>query len=224
MLADFPASTTKRRFSLVAQCMALIAMVCLLAACAAGPVRPALADARAERFAALYVQTLPLDKLVESIRENDPRWPLQSTKTPVSDQQLQCVRARLTPASVRTSLHGKALAYAAAHPDSIDKDIQALDSGLAAFMGSAFSAAVQEKSGRKAARPEFTAQQMRSVFAVLFEDDYAALRKALYLDGLAQSMASGGRTSFQSGEMMGARLFAPMLLDAVAQCKVDISF
>lgn len=211
-----------RALALVGACAAA------LAGCANVGQQPSAAnEAQVQRLGQLFEQTLPVRGMVSQLLQTEPRWPFQHSDK-IQPAELACVRAELAPEKVTVQQREDARRYAKAHPERLAQDIELLESGAASamhalMMSGAKAGGSQSAAGRSKASKvmkSLSAQQKQALLQLLFNPDYADLRKAMRIDFIPEAMFN--RTdAYRQGSKVGAGLMLPPLLQAMQKCRVS---
>ncbi|MDR2129525.1 MAG: hypothetical protein LBP52_10760 [Burkholderiaceae bacterium] len=210
---------------------ALLGGVALLAAgCAQTPgaVDAQVDEVQARRMGIMFTTALPMGEIVRRIAAQEPRWPFQGSKgaRQVSDAQVACVRAELTPEKISERQMQDARKYLAQHPQRAARDLQLLESGAAQTLGAfILSGATDQKS---AANPKVSADEAKAMMELMIEPENQALREAMRLDSLSEAMFPSTPQSSnprQRGRNAGrdasvALMYKP-LFAAMSKCGLD---
>lgn len=209
--------------------VAAVAVVMLLAGmagpCWAQASTSVVADARVQRLGDLLVEAVPFGPLLDVQAARDPTWPLKSKASAVTPGQLACLRNEMSSAGYRRAKLEDARQFAAAHPDSVDQDIDLLDGGAALVAGKFIRAGVAgAESGTpvdtKTVMRTVTAQQASSFMTFMLEPKYAALRD---LTGLSDmfDMSKSAAENRHMGEQKGASIMMKFMFRAMGNCNVS---
>lgn len=200
-----------------------------LAGCASMGQKPSSAsEVQVQRLGALFEQTLPVSDVVKQLLQTEPKWPFHRSSK-IRPAELSCVRAELAPEKVTVQQREDARRYAKAHPERLAKDIQLLESGAAealnalimagARKGERQSASAAERNKVREVMKNLSARQKQAMLQLLFNPDYADLRKAIRIDFIPEAMFNRA-DAHRQGARVGAGLMLPPLMLAVQKCQV----
>lgn len=211
-----------RMLALVGACAAA------LAGCASTRQQPQVSEEQVQRLSALFTQTLPVSDAVKQLLQTEPKWPFQHSSK-ITSADLACVRAELTPEKVTVQQREDARRYAKAHPERLAQDIELLESGAAetlnalimagAKKGGQPSAPAAQRSKISEVVKNLSAQQKQAMLQLLFNPDYADLRKAIRIDFIPEAMLNRA-DAHRQGARVGSGLMLPPLMLAVQKCQV----
>ena len=190
------------------------AVVALASGCASPPT-PTPGVSPEERFAAAYVQLLPVGGVMDAVAQQDAQWPLGDKAGMVSPTQLACMRSHLKSAEVTPRQRQTARDYARTHPDTLAEDLRVLEGGTARLFGQS----VLQGAGAGPVPTAATPQESEAVTAFSTEPRFAPLRR---FTGLDQVIGGAPIDARQRGREFGQRLLVPYLTDAFQRCHIPV--
>ncbi|QTD46430.1 hypothetical protein [Ottowia testudinis] len=198
-----------------------------VAGCAQVGTTTAVAPARVDRLAALFMQALPVGWIVERIAAQDPTWPFQQQAKRFTPAQLACTRGEMTPGKVAVTQYKDAREFARRHPDRVEESIRLLEGGAADVIGVLIRAGAVERVAGPPANPrelmgKMSAAQLRGFSEFIQDAQHADLRRAMRLEGIAS--ATNDQQARQRGHSIGQSLIVGPLLTAMERCGVQPSF
>jgi hypothetical protein len=201
-----------------------IATALLLAACA---LAPAVRAQSAEQLAALVTEAMPLGELFQTFIDSQPQWPFGPKASRVSDEQLQCVRARLSAKGYREQRLEQAQAFARRYPDKLEPSVGVLRDGGAAMFASSIRAGMEQAKTGQTAKVDtltsrFTPGQLAALIELTSDDKHKALRELIGIDEVVNVNNPAGDNESRGrnkGRMIGMKL----MLSALDHCKVPLS-
>ena len=214
---------------------AVAGLLAALTGCASLPAASVEKEAQAQRLGDLFVQTLPLDRVVAKIMHDEPKWPFQhaSTSQSIAPETLACVRAEMKPEKITAQQRADARRYADANPTRIADEIRLLESGAAHAIGTLIMSGAQEgmtgsptgttrRQAINAKMDKMPPEQALAMMQLILNPAYDDLRKAMRINLITESIFDRSG-SYRKGVQLGASLMLPPLLSAMQTCNVPLS-
>ena len=201
----------------------------LLASLLSVPAWAAEADEKdIERLTDLVVAAMPFGVVFDGAQARDPNWPLEDKAKNATAGQLACLRGEMSSAGYRRGKRAEVVAYAAAHPANVKRDIELLEAGAADLFGRFVRAgAEQEATGKPADIDAIVASagaaEAMSLTQLTTPAHYADLRTLIGFGAMFDAADEGAAEMEKRGEDQGMQIGAMLMIKAVRTCDLPLS-